>query len=93
MKLRFSRKATADISTILSYLDHHSPQGRKGVEGRLRVALETLPTFPLAGEATSRAGVRRLVLSPYPYTAFYRVFTDEIRILTVRHTSRRPAPF
>jgi toxin ParE1/3/4 len=92
VKLRYSRKARSDIARILAYLDDQSPQGRQRVEMRLRAALETLPTFPFAGGATSRTGIRRLLVSPYPYAALYRVMADEIRVLTVRHTARRRAP-
>ncbi|MCQ8780609.1 type II toxin-antitoxin system RelE/ParE family toxin [Aurantimonas sp. CSK15Z-1] len=49
------------------------------------------PRRPVA-LATSRPGVRRLVLSPYPYVVFYRVAATEIVILRFRHTARKPLP-
>jgi toxin ParE1/3/4 len=45
---------------------------------------------PKAGQATSRQGVRRVVLTPYPYVIFYRVTAAEIVVMRFRHTSRKP---
>jgi toxin ParE1/3/4 len=42
----------------------------------------------MAGRPTSRVGVRRLSLAPYPYLVDYRAGADEIVILRFRHTAR-----
>jgi plasmid stabilization system protein ParE len=34
--------------------------------------------------------VRVVLLIRYPYKIFYRILQDRIRILHIRHTSRRP---
>jgi plasmid stabilization system protein ParE len=37
-----------------------------------------------------RPGVRVVPLIRYPYKIFYRIADDTVRILHIRHTSRRP---
>jgi plasmid stabilization system protein ParE len=43
------------------------------------------------GQATNEPGIRRLVISPYPYLIFYEVAADEVIIHAVRHASRDPS--
>lgn len=44
---------------------------------------------PEIGSPRSR-GRRGLAMSVFPYTLVYKIFGDEIRILVVKHDSRRP---
>jgi toxin ParE1/3/4 len=44
----------------------------------------------LVGRKTSVPGVRRIVLTPYPYLIDYYVGGDEIVIQRFRHTARKP---
>ena len=37
-----------------------------------------------------RADVRRYLMPRFPYGIYYRVLTDEIRILAIKHHSRHP---
>ena len=46
---------------------------------------------PFAGQATNRRGIRRVVVTPYPYVLTYRVAEDEIIVRTIRHAARRPS--
>ena len=46
--------------------------------------------YPNAGQATSRQGVRRVILTPYPYVIFYRVTAAEIVVMRFRHAARKP---
>lgn len=52
--------------------------------------LSVLLEQPFAGQATNRQGVRRIVLTPYPYLIFYRVTDSEIVVLRFRHAARKP---
>ncbi len=45
---------------------------------------------PYAGHAISRPGIRRILVSPYPYALTYRVGDGEIIIRSIRHTAGRP---
>jgi toxin ParE1/3/4 len=63
------------------------------VQARLKAVIDLLPHHPNIGQATSRAGMRRLVASPYPYLVFYRADGDEIIVHAVRHGARNPGSF
>lgn len=52
--------------------------------------LSLLSTSPEMGTLTRRHRVRALALPRYPYRIFYRLNFDEIEVLHIRHTSRRP---
>ena len=43
---------------------------------------------PQAGHLTSKSGVRRMVVYPYPYLIFYRATETEVVIHGIRHGAR-----
>jgi plasmid stabilization system protein ParE len=91
MKLRYTRTALRQIDTTLDYIALRSPQGARSVNKRIIAALALMQEYPQAGQMTSREGMRRIVLAPYPYVIFYRVAADEIVVSRFRHTAQRPA--
>lgn len=56
----------------------------------LREAGDALAHFPYRGRQVTGTRMREIVIT-YPYALRYRVEADEVIILSVRHTSRRPA--
>lgn len=52
--------------------------------------MHLLLQHPYAGQATTRRGIRRVVVSGYPYILTYRIGDNEIVIRSVRHAARRP---
>ena len=91
MKLRFTLTALRQIDTTLDYIALQSPQGARRVNKRITTAIALLREYPQAGQITSGKGIRRIVLTPFPYVIFYRVAADEIIILRFRHAAQRPA--
>ena len=73
MKVRYTKRALAQIDQILTYIEAHSPQGAGHVRGRIVALIALLETYPHAGRTTTRAYVRRLPVIPYPYLIDYRV--------------------
>jgi plasmid stabilization system protein ParE len=56
-----------------------------------RAAFELIARFPEAWAAyPTRSGVRRYVMSRYPFVIVYRELPTEIRVLAVAATRRRP---
>lgn len=91
MKLRYTLRAAAELDEILSYIDEHSPQGARSVKERLHAMTALLLLHPRAGRLTSKTGLRRMVVYPYPYLIFYRATETELVIHGVRHSARRPS--
>jgi toxin ParE1/3/4 len=90
VKLRYTKRAVAQITAALDYVAEQSPQGAVRIRDRLEALVSLLQEHPYIGHTTSRAGVRRLVTVPYPYLIDYRVTTSEIIVMRFRHTARRP---
>lgn len=91
MRLRYTPRALAELEQVLSYLMQRSPQGARSVQSRIQEVIDLLTLHPHLGQVTRRRGIRRVVIFPYPYLVFYRVDADEIVILGVRHSARKPS--
>ena len=90
MRLRLTRPAAGQLERVLTHIAAESPQGARNVRERIRAVMHLLLQHPYAGHATARHGIRRMVVSPYPYAITYRATDSEVVVLAVRHTSRRP---
>ena len=90
MNVRYTRRALTQIDAALTYIEDRSPQGAIHVRDRIVALVALLQERPYAGRATSRPGVRRLPVNPYPYLIDYRVTATEIIIMRFRHGARRP---
>jgi plasmid stabilization system protein ParE len=90
VKVRYTRRALAQIDRALTYIEVRSPQGAIQLRDRIVALVALLQEQPFAGRATSRPNVRRLPTNPYPYLIDYRVSLDEVVIMRFRHAARRP---
>jgi toxin ParE1/3/4 len=89
VKVRFTKRAAAQIAAALGFVAAQSPQGADRIRDRLQFVLMLLRDHPQAGRPTSRPGVRRLAARPYPYLIDYRVTETEIIVQRFRHAARR----
>jgi toxin ParE1/3/4 len=90
MNVVYSPRAMRDLQSIGTYLVERNPIGAANVLGGIKSSIETLSFFPQIGRVVDDAGHRRLPVLRYPYLIYYRVAEDELLILHIRHTSRRP---
>ncbi|MBK3665956.1 type II toxin-antitoxin system RelE/ParE family toxin [Bradyrhizobium diazoefficiens] len=90
VKVRYTKRALAQVDEVLTYIDERSPQGAEHVRDRIVALIALLQDHPYAGRQTTRAHVRRLPVNPHPYLIDYRVTTTEIVIMRFRHAARRP---
>jgi plasmid stabilization system protein ParE len=90
VKVRFTKRAAAQISTALDYVAAQSPLRAGRIGDRLNALMVLLQDHPQAGRATSRPGVRRLAATPFQYLIDYRVTATEIIVMRFRHAARRP---
>ncbi|UQR60506.1 MULTISPECIES: type II toxin-antitoxin system RelE/ParE family toxin [Bradyrhizobium] len=91
MKVRYTKRALAQIDVALTYIEARSPQGAGRVRDRIVALIALLQDHPYAGRQTTRASVRRVPVNPYPYLIDYRVTETEIVIMRFRHAARRPS--
>jgi toxin ParE1/3/4 len=91
VKLRYTRRAAAELDEVLSGIDRQSPQGARHIKQRLQTVIDLLLQYPQAGRLTNKSGLRRVVAFPYPYLIYYRASDNEIVIHGIRHSARRPA--
>jgi plasmid stabilization system protein ParE len=92
MKLVYSRRAIADLNNIAAYYAANaSPAIANAIGRRLQDVVDRICLNPNAAPRLSqRSLVRVVTVVRYPFRIFYRVREDEIDILHIRHTSRRP---
>jgi toxin ParE1/3/4 len=91
MKLGYAPRALRDLEDIATYLNQRSPVGAKDVLSAIKASIDALMSFPEMAPAVGDTGHRRLPILRYPYAVLYRIAGDELLILHIRHTSRRPA--
>ena len=89
MKIHFTRRAVEDLHAIADYITAHSESGAQNVELALLKSIEELSEFPMLGVDEKELGVRKLLVPKYPYAIYYRVESDNVWIVHVRHGSRR----
>ncbi len=91
MNIVFTPEAADELEQVLERIYLVSPSGAKHVSERIQKILGYLAAHPHAGTKSNRAGMRRLVVNPYPYAIYYGLTEDSIMILGVRHAAQNPA--
>jgi addiction module RelE/StbE family toxin len=90
MKIRYAPQARADLDEIFAYLDERSPAAARSVKARIISAIRRLADHPAMAPETDESAVRELTIVRYPYKVYYQIEGDEIWVVHIRHTSRRP---
>ena len=90
MKVRYTLRAQRDLDAIFDYLDQRSPAGARAVKQMIERRIESLADFPFMAPETEESGTRELTIFRYPYKVYYEVEGEEVWIVHIRHTSRRP---
>jgi toxin ParE1/3/4 len=90
MRIRYTPRARNDLDMIYRFLDDHSPVGARTVKAAIDRRINLLASMPFIAPTTEESGVYELPIIRYPYKVYYRVANDEVRIVHIRHASRRP---
>ena len=90
MRVRYTPRALADLDEIYSYLDLRAPAAARSVKDLIERRIASLAEFPAMAPQTEEPGVRELTIVRYSYKVYYEVAGDEVWIIHIRHTSRRP---
>lgn len=89
MKLRLTKRALSDLRDISAFLHVRNPAAAARVLYAIAAGMELVRNYPNAGRL-KRRGIRRLTLPRFNYLIFYTLDegTDEVQILTIRHSAR-----
>jgi plasmid stabilization system protein ParE len=87
--LRFDGAAERELNEAVDFYDAESRALGDALLAEVERALAQVLAFPEAAEPL-RDGVRRRLLHTFPYSLFYSVQAQEVRILAVAHQRRRP---
>ena len=97
MRIEYSKRALSDLNDIAEYsatlVDPAVGERIARIAARIRQVVARIGQLPQSGRPVlQRPGVRVVPLLRYRYLIFYTVRGDAVRILHIRHTSRRPWP-
>lgn len=90
MRVRYRAQALADIDEIRRYLQKRSPSGARNVLRSIHAAVKFIAESPRGAGETDDPDVHVKVVVEYPYKIFYSIHVDEVEIMHVRHSARRP---
>lgn len=90
LTLRYTPRALAELSRVLSLNRDNSPESARRVGERIQAVIELLASYPRAGQATDVPTLRKILARPYPYLIFYEARETEIVVIAVRHAARDP---
>ena len=89
MRLGFHAKADAEVTAAARYYEAQAEALGSSFLEELDAALERIKAHPQAAPSVGRE-IRRAILRRFPYSVFYAVEPDRIRVLAVAHQKRRP---
>ena len=90
MKVRYSRRAVADLVSIADYIRERNPRAAEAVEKRIRASIQQLEMFAFIGRRTDDPSIRMFPIVRYPYLVFYEVVGGEVIVHHIRHGRRGP---
>ena len=89
MKLEFHPLVEMELIEEATYYDLQVPGLGERLEAEIRRATDFLLEHPEIGQPANTY-LRKFVLNRFPFTLYYSVTSDVLRIEVVAHQSRRP---
>ena len=93
MRVRWLRTASRNLDTAIEYIAQEDFDAAAKVYAHIRERLAALAEQPGTGRPGRVFGTRELVIEKYPYLIPYRIQGNEVQILRVFHTCRKPPRF
>jgi toxin ParE1/3/4 len=89
MRLEFHPDAELELIEAALYYDKQVPGLGERFESEIRYAIDLLLDQPEIGFPVD-PDLRKFILTRFPFTLYYSVTVDVLRIEAVAHQSRRP---
>jgi toxin ParE1/3/4 len=90
MQVRWLRAALLNLDEEAAYIATEDPAAARLVVRRIVTAVNLLAGQPALGKSGRLPGTRELLVPKTRYLIPYRIRADQIEILRVFHTSRKP---
>lgn len=91
ISVHFSEPAAQDLAEAVRWYDRHRPGLGADLLDTVAAAIEQIRQHPGSGSPRpTRPAVRQVRVSRFPYHVVYQHRTDDVRVIAVAHTSRRP---
>ncbi|HEY1245854.1 MAG TPA: type II toxin-antitoxin system RelE/ParE family toxin [Hyphomicrobiaceae bacterium] len=90
MRVRYTHQALRDLLAIADYIRERNPTAAVEVETAIRTSIDLLADFPGLGRDRPDLDARALGIPRYPYTAYYRIESEEVWIAHIRDNRRQP---
>lgn len=88
--LFLSPAAKSDIREIAAWYDDEEQGLGGGFKSKFQDALRKIRTSPEAYRERNSSGIRLCHLSRFPYSVYFRIRKENIRVIAIIHTSRDP---
>ena len=90
MRLRYRRRAIADIDRIHEYVSQQNPKAATEIVARIRHASERLEAWPRIGHAGRVTGTLEWAVVGLPYVIVYEIdeAEREVAIIAVFHVAQ-----
>lgn len=90
MRVKWLQTAIKSFDKAMAYIAQEDEEAAQKISDYIEARVEGLIEQPGQGRPGRVYGTRELVIDKYPYLIPYRVKGEEIVILRVFHTSRKP---
>lgn len=90
MRVKWLRKAIRNLDDEADYIAKENPVAAAKMFEYVMACADSLGEFPASGRPGRVPGTRELVIDRYPLLIPYRVSGNELHVLRVFHTSRKP---
>lgn len=90
MRVRWLKNARENLDKAMEYIAKDAPDAAAEMYKHIRLRVEDLVKQPGQGRPGRVYGTRELVIEKYSYLVPYKVINNEVVILRVFHTSRKP---
>jgi plasmid stabilization system protein ParE len=90
MRVRWLRKAIRNLDAEADYIAEENAAAAAEMFVCVKAQVDALADFPATGRPGRVPNTRELVIDRYPFIVPYRVVGDELHVLRVFHTRRKP---
>lgn len=90
LHIKWLEKALIDLEETAEHIAQDDAETAKKLVIYIKKRIELLAQHPSQGRQGRVTGTRELVIDKYPFIIPYRVRDNELQILRIFHTSRKP---